>query len=234
MSNITAKNFATIVLGAAILVLPAAAVLAQSSGGGSAGGGTGGAAASRGSAGSVGRATSPSTSIGRAGVGGTGMRATTPTNNPRSLSNQPATTIPPSPTAPGTYVPGGTPPPSGTTTPSGTAYPSGPALEAARQRALQSPPGTQIPPSAAGVGADRSRTLGVGDSGALDATPGLPNQADPNRRASPGEMTGSGRPRRGAVARTMAECEAAWDSTTHMSRQTWRDTCRRTLTAPHM
>ena len=31
----------------------------------------------------------------------------------------------------------------------------------------------------------------------------------------------------------LAECEAAWDAETHMSKETWRDTCRRTLTEPH-
>jgi hypothetical protein len=32
----------------------------------------------------------------------------------------------------------------------------------------------------------------------------------------------------------MAECEAAWDAETHMSKETWRATCRRTLTEPHL
>ena len=147
------------------------------------------------------------------------------TNDPRSLGNQPATAVPGG-NAPGTYAPGGTPPPAGTTTPSGTAYPSGTPLEAARQRALRGPAGTAIPPSAAGVGA------GGEDAATQAATPGLPNSADPNRSATmSGDLSrlGGGRPRKGATGRSLAECEAAWDSGTHMSRETWRTTCLRTL-----
>lgn len=240
MSDNKAKLTAIITLVAAMALVPIG-VAAQSSGGGSSGGGAsggassgggsaGGGAASRGSS-STGGATSPS--IGRAGAAtGTRSGAAT-TNDPRTLSNQPATTTSPT-TAPGTYAPGGTPAPAGSTAPSGTAYPSGPALEAARQRAMQSPPGTQIPPSSAGSRGDRSGTSDVGrDSDATAATPGLPNEADPNRASRTG-LTAGGTPRQGAVGKTMAECEAAWDSKTHMSKDTWRDTCRRTLTEPHL
>jgi hypothetical protein len=173
-----------------------------------------------------------------AGSGGATSGSST-ANDPRSLSNQPATTAAPGSTAPGTVSPGGTPVPGGTTTPSGTAYPSGNALEAARQRALQSPPGAAIPPTAAGVGGDRSSTSEVGsDSAATDpATPGLPNQADPNRNTSgdPSRLTGGGSSNRvGAAGANMRDCEAAWDAQTHMSKAKWRETCSRTLTDPHM
>ena len=161
------------------------------------------------------------------------------TSDPRSLNNQAGPTAAPGSTAPGTFSAGGTPAPAGTTTPSGTAYPSGNALEAARQRAMQSPPGTAIPPAAAGVGGDRSSTSEVGsDSAATDpATPGLPNQADPNRNTSgdPSRLAGGGRSNRvGAAGANMRDCEAAWDEKTHMSKAKWRETCARTLTDPHM
>jgi hypothetical protein len=160
--------------------------------------------------------------------------------DPRSLSNQPGTTAAPGGTAPGTYSAGGTPAPAGTTTPSGTAYPSGGALEAARQRALQSPGGAAIPPAAAGVGADRSGTSGVGsDNAATDpATPGLPDQASPDRGSTSGDpsrLAGGGRANReGATGANMNDCEAAWDEGTHMTKDKWRETCRRTLTDPHL
>ncbi len=32
----------------------------------------------------------------------------------------------------------------------------------------------------------------------------------------------------------MAECEAAWDEDTHMTKDKWRETCNRTLTEPHL
>ena len=164
------------------------------------------------------------------GVGGT--------NDPRSLSNQPTTSSSSGSTAPGTLSPGSTPAPAGTSTPSGTGYPSGPALEAARARALQGPAGTAIPPTAAGVGADRSNTSEVGSDSSTDAaTPGLPNQAQANRDAigNPENRTGGGSSnRQGATGATMQECEAAWDAKTHMSKDKWRETCSRTLTDPHL
>jgi len=164
------------------------------------------------------------------GVGGT--------NDPRSLSNQPATSASPGSTAPGTYSPNTAPAPAGTSTPSGTGYPSGTALEAARQRALQGPAGTAIPPAAAGVGADRSSTSEVGSDSVIEpGTPGLPNQAQSNRDTvgNPERMSGGGRSnRQGATGATMQECEAAWDAETHMSKDKWRETCSRTLTAPHL
>jgi hypothetical protein len=103
---------------------------------------------------------------------------------------------------------------------------------------MQSPPGTAIPPAAAGVGADRSSTSEVGSGSATDpATPGLPNQADPNRSTSgdPNRLAGGGRSNReGATGANMQECEAAWDEKTHMSKAKWRETCARTLTEPHI
>ena len=150
-------------------------------------------------------------------------------SDPRSLNNQAGPTAAPGSTAPGTYSAGGTPAPAGTTTPSGTAYPSGTALEGARQRAMQSPPGTAIPPAAAGVGSDGAATG--------PATPGLPNQADPNRSTSgdPNRLAGGGQSnRQGATGANMQDCEAAWDEKTHMTKAKWRETCARTLTDPHM
>lgn len=136
---------------------------------------------------------------------------------------------------PGTLVPGEF---AGTTALSGMAFPSGAALEAARQRALQSPAGTPIPPSAPGVGADRSGTSAGSSSDAATeaATPGFADQAPPDRNSGdPARLTAGGNAnRQGAVGKTMAGCEAAWDAATHMSKETWRDTCRRTLTAPHL
>ena len=134
----------------------------SSSGGGSSGGGSSGSSSSAGAS----RGGGSAASVGRTGSGSMtpGVRGTgsgVGTNDPRSLSNQPATSISPGSTAPGTYAPGSGPAPAGTSTPSGTGYPSGTALEAARQRALQGPAGTAIPPTAAGVGADRSSTSEV-------------------------------------------------------------------------
>ena len=233
--NRVSSQFAAILMLSSAVLLGAGTAFAQSSGssGGGSSGGSSSAGASRGggSAASVGRAGAGSMAprVGSSGVG---------TNDPRSLGNQPATSASPGSTAPGTYVPSTTPAPAGTSTPSGTGYPSGPALEAARQRALQAPGGTAIPPTAAGVGADLSSTSEVGsDSVTEPETPGLPNQAQSNRDAvgNPERMAGGGRSNReGARGATMQECEAAWDAETHMSKEKWRETCRRTLTQPHL
>ncbi len=262
MSRVSSQFAALLILSTALMLGPGAA-LAQSSGGSSSGS-TGGAssAGSRGggSAGSVGR--SGGTGVGTPGapaprVGGTsrgvdsGTTAANPmlrsdpgsatstgvpsTSDPRSLGNQPATITAPGTTAPGTYSAGGTPAPAGTTTPSGTAYPSGEALGAARQRALQSPSGTAIPPAATGLDTDSS-----GNVTTEQATPGLPNTADPNRGSDrtsgdPNRLAGGGRAnRQGASGANMEDCEAAWDEKTHMTKDKWRETCRRTLTDPHL
>ena len=206
----------------------------SSSGGGSSGGGSSGSNSSAGAS----RGGGSAASAGRTGAGSMAPRVRgTGTNDPRSLSNQPATSTSPGSTAPGTYAPGSGPAPAGTSTPSGTGYPSGTALEAARQRALQGPAGTAIPATAAGVGADRSSTSEVGsDSVTEPQTPGLPNQAQSNRDTvgNPERLAGGGRSNReGARGVTMEDCEAAWDAETHMSKETWRETCRRTLTEPH-
>jgi hypothetical protein len=232
-----------------IVVLLASAALAQSSGGGASSSGSG--ATSAGTSASTGAGTSRSSG----GAPGTapmsprvGTSGTSGGNDPRTLATQPATTTQPGSTAPGTYAPGtASPPPAGTGTPSGEGYPSGPALEAARQRSMQNPVssgpegavqsnGTAIPPAAAGVGGDRSATSQTGDAATQQATPGLPaappqnpSLLDPSRLASGGRATAGG-----ATGRTMDECEAAWDSKTHMSKQQWRESCRRTLTPPHM
>jgi hypothetical protein len=227
MDRVSSHLAAALMLSAAF-VLGASTVFAQSSGS------SGSSSSSSGSAGSVGRGSGGSTGLSTTPRVGGGIGGT---NDPRSLSNQPATSASPGSTAPGTYLPGSTPAPAGTSTPSGTGYPSGPALEAARQRALQGPAGTAIPPSAAGVGADRSSTSEVGsDSVTEPQTPGLPNQAQSNRDTvgNPERLAGGGRSNReGARGATMQDCEAAWDAETHMSKETWRETCRRTLTEPH-
>jgi hypothetical protein len=267
MNRVSSQLAAVLMLSAA-LVLGGATAFAQSSGGssggpsgGSAGGGASSAGASRGggSAGSVGRAGgagagTPGAPAPRVGGTPTGVdsgttvanpmlrsdpsgatRTGTPsTSDPRSLSNQPGAAAPGS-TAPGTYSAGGTPAPAGTTTPSGTAYPAGEALGGARQRALQSPSGTAIPPAATGLGTDSS-----GNATTDQATPGLPNTADPNRGSTstsgdPSRLAGGGRANReGARGANMQDCEAAWDEKTHMSKDKWRETCHRTLTDPHL
>lgn len=239
MDKLPSRLCGTLAIASALVLLGSTA-FAQSSGSSSSAG------ASRGGGGSIGRSSSPAGSmaprVGGGALGGAAARDPTlgnpminpgaaRTTDPRSLSNQPATAVPGG-TAPGTISPGGTPLPAGTSTPSGTAYPPGSPLEAARQRALQSPGGTAIPPSAAGVGASR---------GGIDpATPGLPTDADPNRASSatsgdPARLSGGRRvTREGANGRTMQECEAAWDAQTHMSKESWSATCRRTLTQPRL
>ncbi len=228
---------------ALVLALSATDALAQAGGGSSSGGSAGGGASSAGSTGAGASRGGAAGGIGapapRVGPGSTSDRSTIGTDDPRRLSNQPATAASPGTNSPGTLSPG-TPAPAGTTTPSGTAYPSGAPLDAARQRAMQGPAGTAIPPSAAGVGADRSRTSDVtpsSDEATEATTPGLPDQAPPERGTSgdPARATAGGNAnRQGAVGKTMAECEAAWDAKTHMSKETWRATCRRTMTEPHL
>lgn len=85
-----------------------------------------------------------------------------------------------------------------------------------------------------GIGDDRGRTTDVRRGTETEPeNRGLPTRSDPGRR-EPNELSGGGSARQGAVGKTMAECEAAWDSKTHMSKETWRDTCQRTLTEPHL
>jgi hypothetical protein len=250
MNRVSSQLAAALMLSAS-LVLGVGTAFAQSSGGssgGSAGGGASSAGASRGSSGS-GSIGAPAPRVGGTSTGvNPSTTAANPTlrsgspsaGDPRSLSNQPATTAAPGNTAPGTFSAGGTPAPAGTTTPSGTAYPSGGALEAARQRALQSPGAAPIPPAAAGVGTDRSGTSGVDSFNAATdpATPGLPDQASPDRSRTSGDpsrLAGGGRVKReGARGANLNDCEAAWDKETHMSKDRWRETCRRTLTDPHL
>ena len=240
--NPVTSQLAVVVLLISALGLGEGTAFAQSGGSSSGGGSSGGGSSGSGSSAGASRGGGSAASVGRTGAGsmaprvrGTGSGVGT--NDPRSLSNQPATSTSPGSTAPGTYAPGSGPAPAGTSTPSATGYPSGTALEAARQRALQEPPGTAVPPTAAGVGADRSSTSEVGSDSSTDAaTPGLPNQAQANRDAiGPEKRTGGGSSnRQGATGATMQECEAAWDAKTHMSKDKWRETCSRTLTDPHL
>ena len=253
MSRVSSQ-FATVLVLSAALVLGSSVAFAQSSGGSSGGSGASGAGASRGggSARAGGMPGAPAPRVGGTATGvdngttsanpmlrsdpGSATSTGVPSNSdPRRLANQPATTTAPGSTAPGTYSAGGTPAPAGTTTPSGTAYPSGEALGAARQRALQSPSGTAIPPAATGIGTDSS-----GNTTTDQATPGLPNTADPDRGSAstsgdPNRLAGGGRAnRQGAQGANMEDCEAAWDEKTHMTKEKWRETCRRTLTDPHL
>ena len=240
MKPVTSQLIVTLLISA--LGLGVGTVFAQSGGSSSGGGSSGGGSSGSSSSAGAGRGGGSAASVGRTGAGSMAPRVRgtdsgVGTNDPRSLSNQPATSFPGS-AAPGTYAPGSGPAPAGTSTPSGTGYPSGTALEAARQRALQGPAGTAIPPTAAGVGANRSSTSEVGSDSSTDAaTPGLPNQAQANRDAigNPENRTGGGSSnRQGATGATMQECEAAWDAKTHMSKDKWRETCSRTLTDPHL
>jgi hypothetical protein len=105
--------------------------------------------------------------------------------------------------------------------PSATPGLTTPAQESTRRRAMELRDSAVPLPVPVGPGDDRGRTSDVGRG------PGT-------ERSEPNELAGGGRARHGAVGRTMAECEAAWDADTHMSKETWRDTCRRTLTAPHL
>jgi hypothetical protein len=52
---------------------------------------------------------------------------------------------------------------------------------------------------------------------------------------SPNERTSGGSSgERGATGKTLAECMGAWDGETHMSKDEWRNTCKRTLKEPHI
>jgi hypothetical protein len=63
-----------------------------------------------------------------------------------------------------------------------------------------------------------------------DRAPGQPIQPRP---FDPAELTSGGSARvgdsGGAAGGTLDDCMAVWDPTTHMSKDEWRVTCKRTL-----
>jgi hypothetical protein len=166
-----------------------------------------------------------------------GSSSTSGSTDPRDLSNQPATTVTGG-TAPETFAPGESSPlPAGTGTPSGTAFPSGEALEAARENALQGPPGSAIPPAATGINEDSIDTSQTtGDAATQQSTPGLP--AAPLQNPSlldPSQLAAGGTPNiNGAKGSNFKDCVAAWDKATHMSKSEWLQSCRETMTPEHL
>jgi hypothetical protein len=166
-----------------------------------------------------------------------GSSSTSGSTDPRDLSNQPATTVTGG-TAPETVVPGESSPlPAGTGTPSGTAFPSGEALEAARENALQGPPGSAIPPAVTGItenSTDTSQT--TGDAATQQSTPGLPVAPLQNPSLlDPSQLAAGGTPNiNGAKGSDFKGCLAAWDKATHMSKSEWRHSCSETMTPEHL
>lgn len=218
-----------------------------SSAGGSAGGASaGGAAASRGSGGAASRAGSPAGRTGASSPTGAGAPSASPSTSAGAPNASPSTsagapnaapTLPNSVTQPGGSIrQDGSTQPSlrNQTAPTTTPGYASPTQENTEQRAMElrnSAPPAPAPPE---PGEDRGRTTDVGrEPEGAPGAPGLPRQAG-DERLPLNELSGGGSARQGAVGKTMAECEAAWDAETHMSKETWRDTCRRTLTAPHL
>ena len=116
-----------------------------------------------------------------------------------------------------------------TTSPGG----SSPSYENTEQSGIQLRDRAQpTTPSSPAPGDDRGRTTDVRRN-ADPGSAGLPARAE-TRRQEPDQLSGGGATRQGAVGQTMSECEAAWDAKTHMSKVAWRDTCKRTLTEPHL
>ena len=68
-------------------------------------------------------------------------------------------------------------------------------------------------------------------SGAIP--PGATNGAIPNNRGEVNASSG-GSAITGATGRSIPECMAAWDKTTHITKPRWREICARTLTEPHL
>jgi hypothetical protein len=165
-----------------------------------------------------------------------GSSSTSGSTDPRDLSNQPATTVTGG-DAPETIAPGESSPlPAGTGTPSGTAFPSGEALEAARENALQGPPGSAIPPAATGINEARTDTSQTGDAATQQSTPGLPAAPPENPSLlDPSQLAAGGTPNiNGAKGSDFNGCLAAWDKATHMSKSEWRHSCSETMTPEHL
>jgi len=208
MFAVTKKQLALMIVAAAVALSPVA-VAAQSSGGsggGSSGGG--GGSASGGSSGSTGAGAGATRGAGSLSPRGAAPRSGTSTTNPAGPRNDA----------------------SPTTTPALTT----PAQERTRQRTMDLRNSDPTTPQAAEPGETRGRTSDVGPDDEPSPNSGaLPERVNPDR-SQPNELSAGGSARQGAVGKTMAECEAAWDAETHMSKEKWRDTCRRTLTAPHL
>jgi len=207
MFSLVTKQLALMLLYAAVAIFPVAAV-AQSSGG--SGGGSSGGGSSAGSAGGSiggGRA-GGSPSMGRSLGGSSATIPGTPNTNPNGFRNNA------SPTMPGLRTP---------------------AQENTRQRAMDlrnSEPSASQPVD---PGDSRGRTSDLGQDEEISPNSGaLPERVSPGRSSELNELSAGGSSRQGAVGRTMAECEGAWDAQTHMSKEKWRETCRRTLTSPHL
>jgi len=210
MFGLATKRLALILFSSAVALFPVVAVAQSSggSGGGSSGGSSAGSAGGS-TGGGVGRgAGSPST--GRSLGGSSRAVPGTPNTNPNGFRNNAAPT-----TAPGTRTP---------------------AQENTRQRAMDlrnsEPPATQ--PTAPGDTRGRTSDVGQDDEQPSPNSGALPERVSPGRSTDLNELSAGGSPRQGAVGRTMAECEGAWDAQTHMSKEKWRETCRRTLTDPHL
>jgi len=207
------KQLALILLYAAVALFPIAAIAQSSggSGGGSSGGGSSAGSAGGGSVGggAAGRGTG-SRSTGRSLGGSSATIPGTPNTNPNGFRNNASPT-----TTPGLRTP---------------------AQENTRQRAMDlrnSEPSTSQPTT---PGDTRGRTSDVGqeDEQPSPNSGALPERVSPGRSTDVNELSAGGSSRQGAVGRTMAECEGAWDAQTHMSKEKWRETCRRTLTDPHL
>ena len=85
--------------------------------------------------------------------------------------------------------------------------------------------------------ADQSTPLLVaGYGGAWTAAMLRPQQSTPDNPffGPPPLPSGGSSISAGGRARTLAECEALWDATTHMSKGEWRSSCLRTLSDPHI
>ena len=207
MSGVLVKHIAALLV--SISLAAASTIASAQSGGGGGGGSSGGGSAGAGSAG--GGAGSASTAGSRAGGSSAATSPAGPSTGAGSNSTGMRNQVP------------------RTTTPGL----STPAEDTTRQRAMElrnsNPTSESLP-----AGDDRGRTNDVRrDAGRDLETPGLPRRAGDNRR-DPNELSAGGGARQGAAGKTMADCEAAWDAETHMSRETWRDTCRRTMSGPHL
>lgn len=213
MSGVLIKHVAVLLVGISLAAAPTLSVAQSGGGGGGGGGGSSGGGSAGGAGGSAGGGAGSSAAGGSTAGGAStgpsaGGSAGDAGNNSSGLTNQ----------APRTTTPGI----------------STPAQDRTRQRAMElrnsNAPSASVPEA----GDDRGRTNDVRrDAGRDPDAPGLPRRADDDRR-NPNELSAGGGARQGAAGKTMAECEAAWDPETHMSKETWHDTCRRTMTGPHL
>lgn len=91
-------------------------------------------------------------------------------------------------------------------------------------------------PAETAEGADQSILMVAGFGGAWTSVTLRPRQSTPDNPffGPPPLPSGGSSISAGGRARTLAECEALWDATTHMSKGEWRNSCRRTLVDPHI